>query len=126
MTRRCSFSFQPGASPAGPGEGPERRQKSHSAEDRQTLGEEVARTPGAAEVDGPISMFNLGEPMAANNGFFAHKTLTIGGLDGFGTVNHFQLHLNSRRPCGCRMASGPAQLRLLVKSLKPVGSRSGH
>ena len=91
MTRRCSFSFQPGASPAGPGEGSEPRQKSHSAEDRQTLGEEVARTPGAAEADGPISMFNLGEPIAAGNRCFAHKTSIRGGLDDFGAMDHFQL-----------------------------------
>ena len=102
---------------ARPREGPKRRLKSRTAKDWQSLGEEVLWALRAAEADGPISMLNLSEPMAASNGFFAHKTSTIGGLDHFGTVDHFQLHLNSRRPCGCRGVSAPTQLRLLGKSL---------
>ena len=98
----------------------------HGPKDWQSLGEEVLWALRAAEADGPISMYSLSEPIAASNEFFAHKTSILGGLDGFGIVDHFQLHLNSRRPCGCLVASGPAQLRLLEKSLKPVGSQSGH
>ena len=100
-----SFSFQPRAWLSRPREGPERRLKAHSAEDRQTLGEEVLRALRAAEADGPISMPDLGEPMAACNSNFAHKTSIMGFLDGFGSKYHFQLHSSWRRLCACRMAS---------------------
>ena len=109
-----------------PCEGPKHRPNSSTAEDRQWMAEKVLCARRATEADGRMSMLNLGEPMVASNGLFANKTAIIGGLDGFGTVDHFQLHLNSRRPCCCRLASGAAQLRLLEKSLKPVGSRSSH
>jgi hypothetical protein len=36
-------------------------------------------------------MLNLGEPMAVSNGCLAHKTSIICGLDGFCTVDQFQL-----------------------------------
>src|SRR5882724_1284058 len=99
-----------------PREGPQCRLKSHTAEDWQSLGEEVLCAWRAAEADVPISVVHMGERMAVSNGCLAHKTSIICGLDGFGTVDHFQLHLNNRRPCGCRVASGPAQLRRLGKS----------
>jgi hypothetical protein len=54
------------------------------------LGEEVLCALPAAEPDVPISMVNLGEPMAVSNGCFAHKTWIICSLDGFGTVDHFR------------------------------------
>jgi hypothetical protein len=55
------------------------------------LGEEVLCALPAAEADVPISMVNLGEPMAVSNGCLAHKTLIICGLADFGTADHFQL-----------------------------------
>src|SRR6266853_5321243 len=53
---------------ARPRERPERRLKSRTAKDRQSLGEEKLCALRAAEADGPISMLNLGKPMAASNG----------------------------------------------------------